>query len=101
MQMPVPNWGPRRTAAGGEINPQPDGRSLMWVSVADSDRDMALAIGDRILATDSTSSLLSASVPAPMREAFIPGARYPVFLIDAGSEEKLLLGYLDIEGPTP
>ncbi len=101
MQVPVPNWGPRRAVAGGEINPQPDGRSLMWVSVADSDRDMALAIGDRILATDSTSSTLSASVPAPMREAFIPGARYPVFLIDAGSEEKLLLGYLDIEGPTP
>lgn len=101
MEEAAPNWGPRHAVAGQPINPQPDGRSLLWVQATDADRDMSVAVGERLIPTQSNGSSITASVPQAMRDAFIPGARYPVFLIDAGAERKLLLGHLQIKRVEP
>lgn len=100
LAMAVPFWGPRAAEVGQPINPQPDGRSLVWVSIADPEGVYALALDDALLATESNgTSVVTGVVPQPMIDAFIPGARYPLHLVDTKARKKLFIGYIQVVGP--
>ena len=96
----APIWGPRAAQAGQPINVQPDGRSLLWVSIADPAGAYSLALDDTLLATESNStSVVTGLVPQKMIDAFVPGARYPLHLVDTQAQRKLFLGYIEVAGP--
>lgn len=98
MPLPIPQWGPKKAIPGKPVNQQPDGRSLLWVRVEDMERSYALALGDTLLATQSSKEVITGIIPVHMTDSLIPGARYPLYLLDTKSEEKLLLGYINIAG---
>jgi hypothetical protein len=99
LALPVPQWGPKKTAAGQPINQQSDGQSLIWVKIVDPDRNYSLALGDTVLSTQSNKQVVAGNVPRALIESFIPGASYPLYLLDTESEKKLLLGHMRIARP--
>lgn len=93
-----PKWGPRKIHPRRPFNQQPDGRSLLWVQVSDPDRVYSVALGEALLASRSDVKTMTAHVPNSLIDSFIPGARYPLYLLDTSKERKLLMGYLTIAG---
>lgn len=91
-----PNWGPKKVQPQQPFNRQADGRSLLWVQIDDPDRVYSLALGEALLASRSDGRAMTAHVPDTTIKAFVPGARYPLYLLDTVQEKKLLLGYLTV-----
>lgn len=94
----APKWGPKKAAQSRPLNLQPDGRSLIWVQIPDPGKKYALALGDTILATQSNKKVVSGSIPRHLSDSFVPGSRYPLYLLDTENSRKQLIGDLNIAG---
>lgn len=86
----VSNWGPQSTQAGEAFNPQPDGRSALWVLAPSSPPTAVLTLAGVELPTQVSEDVVTALVPDPALYE-TPG-EYPLELFDTVSGNSCRIG---------
>jgi hypothetical protein len=95
----IVDWGPKAEAKGQGFNRQANGRSALWVRVANDPDRYVISFGGALLPTFSGNGAVSALLPTRVEKALLASRSYNVEVIDVLESKRIALGDFQVDAP--